>query len=150
MHRKAVGGIALALVAALFFVACGGGNDKSSSSSSSGGGSEGGTITVQGQDANNHGTKDASSESSVEVEMDDYYFEPTVITGTAGEKITIELKNEGSTTHNFSLPSEHISKDLAPDATASVKVTIPDSGEALFFCKFHAAMGMRGGLEVGS
>ncbi|MFN2594551.1 MAG: cupredoxin domain-containing protein [Actinomycetota bacterium] len=150
VHKKGAGAIALALIAALMFAACGGGNDNSSSSSGSSSDKGGGTITIQGQSANDHGTKDAAGASSVEVEMDDYYFSPTVITGTAGEKVTIELKNEGSTTHNFSVPSEHISKDVSPDSSASVQVTIPDSGETLFFCKFHASMGMRGGLQVSS
>ena len=147
MNKRGVGAVALALTAALLLAACGGGNDSSSSGGSSGE-KEGGTITIQGQSASDHGTKDASGGSSVEVEMDDYYFEPTVITGTAGQSVTLELKNEGSATHNFSLPSEHISKDVSPGQSATVKVTIPDSGQALFFCKFHASMGMRGGLEV--
>ncbi|MEA2476467.1 MAG: hypothetical protein QOC87_666, partial [Actinomycetota bacterium] len=146
MSAKRVSAIAVALVAAFLFAACGGGSSDSSASGSSSGAKAGGTISIQGQDANDHGTKAATSGSSVEVEMDDYYFEPTVITGTAGETITLDLKNNGSTTHNFSLPSQKISEDLSPGDTKSVTVTFPSSGTALFVCKFHASMGMRGGL----
>ncbi|MDQ3877085.1 MAG: cupredoxin domain-containing protein [Actinomycetota bacterium] len=150
MHKKGLAAVALALALALLMAACGGGNDNSSSSGSSSGDKEGGTITIQGQSANDHGTMDAAGASSVEVEIDDYYFEPTVITGTAGEKVTLELKNEGSATHTFTLPSEKIDEQLSPGDSKSVQVTIPKSGTALFFCKFHASMGMRGGLEVSS
>jgi hypothetical protein len=38
-----------------------------------------------------------------EVELDDYYFEPTVLKAKPGSKITPELKNEGKVEHNFSI-----------------------------------------------
>ncbi|MEA2486583.1 MAG: hypothetical protein QOF16_237, partial [Actinomycetota bacterium] len=59
MPAKRVSAIAVALVAAFLFAACGGGSSDSSASGSSSGAKAGGTISIQGQDANDHGTKAA-------------------------------------------------------------------------------------------
>ena len=55
------------------------------SASASASESEGGTITVGSDTANNHGSKEVGNVTSVEVEMDDFYFEPTVLTGNPGD-----------------------------------------------------------------
>ena len=136
VKRSAIFATALALLVA----GCGG-SKKSTSTEAAGGGQK----TIAGVSANDHGTKSVSG--SAEVELDDYYFEPTVLKGKPGAKLTLELKNEGSIEHNFSVPSEGIDKSLAPGATAKVAVTIPKSGAASFYCKFHKSMGMAGALE---
>jgi plastocyanin len=132
--------VALGALLLLVGAACGG-SKKSTSTAEA----EGGTKTIAGVPANDHGTKSVSG--TTEVELDDYYFEPTVLKGKPGTTVTLELKNEGSVEHNFSVPSQGIDKDIAPDATAKVAVTIPRSGEASFYCKFHKSMGMAGALE---
>jgi plastocyanin len=108
----------------------------------------GGTITIAGQKANDHGMRDVSGESSVELEQDNFYFEPTVLEGTPGQKLTIELSNEGSALHNFSIPDQSIDQDVQPDAKGEVTVTFPDSGTVVFFCKYHQSQGMVGALEA--
>ncbi len=113
----------------------------------------GGTITLDGQKANDHGTTDLSGESSVELEMDndgtDYYFSPTLLQGTAGQQITVELSNEGSVEHNFTIADQGVDQDVQPDGKAEVTVTFPSSGTLLFMCKYHAEQyDMRGALEV--
>jgi plastocyanin len=131
--------VALVLVAA----ACGGyGGDSKSS------GSEGGTTTVTGQAANDHGSKDVSGESKAEMEMYDYYFEPTVVTGKPGETITLELKNKGKVEHNLSIDGQSVDQNVAAGEQAEVQVTFPKSGTVSFFCKFHQSQGMAGGLTV--
>jgi len=128
----------LALLVALMLVAasCGGGDE------------EGGTISVGGEQANDHGSQDVSGENELDLELDDFYFEPTVINGTAGEKLTLHLENEGSTEHNFSVTDQAIDQDVEEGEKADVTVTFPDSGTLVFFCKYHQNMGMRGALEV--
>lgn len=133
-------GLALLITLMLVAAACGGGNE--------GGDGEGGTITVGGEKANDHGGKDVSGENELDLELDDFYFEPTVLTGTAGETLTLHLENEGSTEHNFSLTDQRIDQDVEDGGKADVKVTFPDSGTLVFFCKYHQNMGMRGALEV--
>ena len=120
------------------------------SASASASESEGGTITVGSDTANNHGSKEVGNVTSVEVEMDDFYFEPTVLTGNPGQKLTIELKNESKagTLHNFSLSDQNIDQDVQADQSTEVMVTFPQSGFLEFFCKYHKSSGMVGELTT--
>jgi plastocyanin len=140
------------IVAGLLLILAAAGCGSSSSSSSgtttesSGGGGSGGRKAIAGVEANDHGTKTVSKET--EVELDDYYFEPTVIQGKAGQKVTLELKNEGQVEHSFTLDAQHIDKTIGPGEDAKVTVTIPASGAVSFYCKFHKSEGMAGALAV--
>jgi len=98
-----------------------------------------------GGKVNNHGTK-AVKGTSIEVEQDDYYFEPTFIKAKPGTSVTLELKNEGKTEHNFSITGMNISQDVMPDQKATVTVTVPASGHLAFFCRFHQSFGMQGAI----
>lgn len=138
--------VALALVAA----ACGNNDNSSSAGSSSGGEKEGGKVTIAGQSANNHGTEDVSGSSTVKLEQDDFYFDPTILKGTPGQAVTLHIENEGSTTHNFSITDQNVDVDVDAGKDADVKVKFPQSGTLVFFCKFHQSMGMLGGLQVSS
>ncbi len=126
----------------------------SSSSSSSGGtttkesGGGGGQKTIAGVKANDHGTKAVEDNGKTEVELDDFYFEPTVLEGKPGQKVTLELKNEGETEHTFTIDSQSVDQDLGPGEEAEVDVTIPKSGVVSFYCKFHKSSGMAGALAV--
>jgi plastocyanin len=99
---------------------------------------------------NNHGKKDVSGMSSVNVEMDDYYFSPTVLKGKPGQKLTINLSNHGTVEHNFSITSLGLNHDVEPKKTATVQVTFPKSGLVAFFCKYHKTLGMAGELTAGA
>jgi plastocyanin len=120
---------------------CGGGGSSESAE-------EGGTTTVAGAAAANHGTKDASGMEELDVELDDDYFEPTVITGTPGQKLKLELENEGSNEHNFKLESQSLDQDVDAGEKADVTVTIPQSGQVSFYCKYHKQLGMAGALAA--
>jgi plastocyanin len=122
------------LLAALAFAAAGcGGSDNSAETAAEG----------------SHGTKDVSGMEEVDVELDDNYFAPTVLKGTAGQKIKLELENEGGEEHNFSLDEQGIDQDIDIGEDGEVDVTIPDSGELEFYCKYHREIGMTGKLEAG-
>ena len=129
---------------ALAVAGCGGSSGKSRSSSGAG---EGGKKVIAGVQANDHGSKTVGNEAKVE--LDDYYFEPTVLKGKPGQKVTLELENEGKVEHNFSIDSQGIDKDLEAGKDAKVTVTIPKSGALSFFCKYHKSMGMAGALTSG-
>jgi plastocyanin len=124
--------------------------EASASASASASESGGGTIAVGSDTANNHGSKEVDNVTSLEVEMDDFYFGPTVLTGTPGQKLTIELKNESKagTLHNFSLSDQNIDQDVQADQSTEVTVTFPQSGFLEFFCKYHKASGMVGELTT--
>src|SRR5690242_18479779 len=113
----------LALAVVLLAAGCGGYGGKSKAGSTgSSGGSGGGKTTIAGVSANDHGAKSVSNEA--EVELDDYYFKPTVLKGKPGSSVTLELKNEGSVEHNFTIDSQGIDKDLGAGEDAKVSVTI--------------------------
>ena len=61
--------------------------------------------------------------------------------------ITLELKNEGKALHNFSISGLDIDQDVQPDQKMNVSVTVPASGNLVFFCKYHqASNGMQGAI----
>ena len=159
----------LALSTALVLAACGGGSSGGGSSSgggnsaggkkssSSGGGGEksdmGGaekgskSLSIMGADVTLHGTGDASS-GELSVELDDNYFEPTIITGKPGQKVKLELENEGQAQHNLAIGAEHIDEDVPAGQKVEVTVTIPKKGSLAFTCKYHTALGMSGLLKA--
>jgi plastocyanin len=146
--RRWIGLVALATVVVLVGAAC---SKKSPSGGSSE--SEGGQITIAGDKANDHGRKSVSGMTSFELEADNdgtqYYFNPTTLNGKAGQKLTIEVKNEGNTAHNFSIDSQKINSNIDPGKTVDVTVTFPTSGVLEFYCAFHRSLGMVGQLKVG-
>ncbi len=133
--------LALLLVLGMVAAAC-------SKKPDEGGGKEGGTITIGQDKANNHGSEDVSGNDEFKVEIDDFYFEPTVLKGTAGQKVKLELDNEGSALHNFSLPEQNLDQDVAAGKDGEVTVTFPQSGILEFFCKYHRGRGMAGELST--
>lgn len=138
-------GAALVLLSALVLTAAACGGD-----SNGGDESEGGKTPIAGVEANNHGQEDVFGETAgkVEIELDDYYFKPTVLNGRPGQKITLELKNEGSVEHNITVPTQDVDRNVEPAEEAEVEVTFPPSGQIGFQCKFHDDVGMAGGLAV--
>jgi plastocyanin len=117
--------------AALGLAACGGYGSSSNSNS-------------------NSSSTSSSGSGKTEVELDDYYFKPKTIEGDPGKKITLELKNEGNTEHNFSLDEQSVSTDVAAGDEAEVTVTVPKSGTLTFYCKYHRSQGMTGTLQASS
>jgi plastocyanin len=147
--QRTIGVVLGALVAATVLVACGGGNGSSGNTTGPTGGSTGGAgLTIGGITANDHGSKDITGASSVELEADDFYFAPTVLQGSAGQTVTIELKNEGSAEHNLTIESLDIDQDVEPGESAEVEVTLPQTGTLEFFCKYHQRSGMVGEFTV--
>ncbi len=96
-----------------------------------------------------HGTKEVKGQAEMELEADGYYFAPTFLRGTPGQKLKLEIENESSTLHNISIPEQQIDKDIPPKGKVMIEVTFPQSGVVRFFCKFHAALGMNGALLTG-
>ncbi|MCA1726521.1 MAG: cupredoxin domain-containing protein [Actinobacteria bacterium] len=135
--------LALLAVFALVAAACG---DKTEEG---GEGHDGGTIQIEGQDANDHGSKDVSGMDEIEMELDDFYFSPTVLEGEAGQTITLQAFNEGGETHTFTIEDGDVDETLDPEVNKDIEVTFPDSGVLAFECRFHEGQGMRGALSIG-
>jgi plastocyanin len=129
-------------VAVLVAAGCGGGDGGSSS--------EGVSTTVAGLEANDHGTMDVSGKDEAKLELDDDYFEPTVLKGAPGQKLKLELENEGQSEHNLTSTDMSIDQDVEPGESAEVNITFPDSGTVSFFCKYHKSSGMAGAFASSS
>jgi plastocyanin len=145
-------GVVIVAGCVLLLAAAGCGSNSSSSSGGTtteeSGGGGGGQKTIAGVKANDHGTKAVEDNGKTEVELDDFYFEPTVLEGKPGQTVTLELKNEGETEHSFTIDSQNVDQELGPGEEAEVDVTIPKSGVVSFYCKFHKSSGMAGALAV--
>ena len=133
-----------AAVAAFALAVAGCGSEKYGA----GGGSGGKTATIAGVLANDHGSKQVSGKS--EVQLDDFYFDATVLTGKPGAKVALQLTNNGKAKHNFTIDAQKISADLELGESETVTVTIPQSGEISFYCEYHKSMGMAGALAASS
>lgn len=133
--------VVLVAVVALLTAGCGGGGSGESSKPASA------PVSLAGQ-TTNHGTKTASG--TLEVELDDFYFGPTFIKATPGQRVTLELKNEGKATHTFTTTDlGDVDEQMAPGQSRMVTVTAPQSGNGVFFCRFHRGQGMQGAVFVG-
>jgi len=117
-------------------LACGGGGAKQ--------------VKLGDQTFTDKGTKDASGAASFNLGAGDFYFSPTFVRGTAGQKIKLEVANPSNTLHNLSVPALLIDKDVTAKGKAEVEVTLPQSGVLLFLCKYHTGQGMNGELLVGT
>jgi plastocyanin len=143
---KRIQGVVAITAVSLLFVAAGCGGSSSSSSDE---GSEETSTTIMGTQVQSHGTKDVSSESGkVEIELDDNYFEPTILKGKPGQMVELELKNEGKTTHTFTISEQSINKEVQPGDETETDVKFPASGVLKFVCTFHQGEGMIGALET--
>jgi plastocyanin len=103
-------------------------------------------VSLDGK-VNAKGTKDISSKSTAKLslEADDYYFSPTFVKVAPGEKVTIEVENEGKAAHTFTSDALHIDQQVQPGKSKKFTVTVPNDGTAFqFHCNFHESMGMQG------
>jgi plastocyanin len=139
------------LIALTAVVVAGCGSDKkttagagSSSSSSSGSGpGSGAPVSLPGSTNADGGQGDATS-GSIEVELEDFYINPTFIKASPGAKVKLSLKNTGGSPHTFTSTALGVDETLQPGASKDVDVTMPASGATEFHCRFHQSGGMQG------
>jgi len=108
------------------------------------------SITLGDLTFSNHGTKDLKGQGELDLEADNYYFEPTFLRGSPGQKLKVEIENESGTLHNFSIPDQHLDVNIPPKGKVVVAIAFPSSGVVRFFCRFHSELGMEGELMTGN
>jgi plastocyanin len=154
MHTRTFVLSSVAAVALITLAACSSTSSTAApaSGSSSSSSSDSGKITIGSDQANDHGTENASGKTTFEIEASNdssgYFFKPTILQGSGGQSITLEIKNDGSVPHNFSITSMNVNVTVEPGASQEVKVTFPQTGTVEYFCSFHHALGMAGELSV--
>jgi plastocyanin len=151
LRRKTTMLAGIAMAAMTLAAACSSSSTSSPTAGGSSSASGSGTITIGSDQANDHGTQDATGKTTFEVEADNddgFYFKPTIVTGSSNQSITLEIKNEGTVPHNFSIESLNVNVTINPGSSQEVQVTFPASGTTEFFCSFHRSQGMAGELQV--
>ena len=94
--------------------------------------------------------KDVTGLAELHLVADEYYFEPAFLRGTPGQKLKLEIENESSTLHSFTIPEQKLDMDIRAEGKVVVEVTFPPSGLVRIFCRFHSALGMEGELMTGN
>jgi plastocyanin len=97
---------------------------------------------------NNKGTSTVKN-GKVHIEADNYYFDKTFLKGSAGD-VTVEIENESSVPHTFTIDDQNIDKEIQPGKKAKVTVTLTAGQPVNFYCKFHVSSGMQGALFTGA
>ena len=104
---------------------------------------------ADGQRASAHGEASVAGVSATVVEMEDSYFQLTVLRGTPGQRLTITLSNQGNSVHDFRIAAQHIDAGVEAGSPVTVTVTFPEKGAVTFECRYHLLQNMRGELVSG-
>lgn len=92
---------------------------------------------------NRQGVEELSGDE-MDLELDDFYFEPTFVHAEPGQSVTVRLRNEGDARHTFTIPGTDVDAVVAAGEEGEVQVTLPSEGPVVFVCRFHESRGMRG------
>lgn len=139
--------VLILLAVSLVLVSCGTDDNPDAGTGSASGAFAEPPVSLPGK-LENRGTEDVSAkgDATVALELDDNYFKPTFLKAKPGATLTLELKNEGSNQHTFSLDDGQVDRKVDPGKSATVTVTVPDSGAVRFHCNFHGDGGMQGAI----
>ena len=133
--------VILLAVVALFGASCGDDDDTATTDTTTA------ASSVLPAGTPDHGT--AKATDGMEVELDNFYFGPTVIEATAGQTFKVELFNEGGAPHTFTIDSLDVDVTLAPEERMEVTITAPGTaGTVAFYCKFHQTSSKMQGVLV--
>ncbi|MEH6957631.1 cupredoxin domain-containing protein [Neobacillus drentensis] len=89
-----------------------------------------------------------SMESTIEVKMNDNYFNPNVITIPNGKTTTLVLKNEGKKEHTFTVEKLRIDAEVQPGKEKTITVKPENLGTYELKCRYHFQEGMVGKVVV--
>lgn len=93
----------------------------------------------------------AQPTSTVTIKMTDLRFDADTIAAKAGQPLTIQIENDDTMDHAFSLDGANIqTDDIRPRQATSITFTPSKAGTYAFYCPVvgHAGLGMVGTLEV--
>jgi|SRR5919108_2997110 plastocyanin len=105
------------------------------------------TIVLDGQVANDHGSVAVGSgEDRVAIAAGDFYFQPTVLTGKAGQEVTLAVTSAAERLHNVTIAQGDLDEEVPVGLTVELELAFPESGSTVFVCKYHRTRGMAGAL----
>ena len=85
---------------------------------------------------------------SIEVELNDDYFNPNVITIPNGTTTTLILKNKGTKEHTFTVEKLGIDTEIKPGEEKTITVNPKQPGTYELICRYHFQEGMVGKVVV--
>ncbi len=85
---------------------------------------------------------------SIEVELNDDYFNPKVITIPNGTSTTLILKNKGKKEHTFTVEKLGIDVEIQPGKEMNISVKPKQPGTYELICRYHFQEGMVGKVIV--
>lgn len=98
---------------------------------------------------NDHGTKTFTTQTfTLDLELDNFYFEPTYIKAPGASTVMVKLENHGDVEHNFSIEALNVDKDVEPKKGTEFELKLGTETRYNFFCKYHENMGMRGAFML--
>ena len=93
-------------------------------------------------------TQPIESVKVIEVELNDDYFNPKVITIPNGSTTTLVLKNKGRKEHTFTVEKLRIDAEVQPGKEKSINVKPKKPGTYEVICRYHLQEGMVGKIIV--
>ncbi|MGM0924555.1 MAG: cupredoxin domain-containing protein [Bacillota bacterium] len=93
-------------------------------------------------------TQPMETMKSIEVELNDDYFNPKVITIPNGTTTTLILKNKGKKEHTFTLEKLGIDAEVQPGKEKNITVKPKQPGTYELICRYHFQEGMVGKVIV--
>ncbi|MET3698846.1 plastocyanin [Bacillus oleivorans] len=84
----------------------------------------------------------------IEVELNDDYFNPKVITIPNGKTTTLILKNKGKKVHTFTVEKLRIDAEVQPGNEKTITVKPDQPGTYQLICRYHFRQGMVGTVIV--
>ncbi|GMR65308.1 MULTISPECIES: cupredoxin domain-containing protein [Bacillus] len=93
-------------------------------------------------------TQPIDSTKVIEVELNDDYFRPNVITIPIKESTTLLLKNKGKNEHTFTVKKLDIDVVVESGKEKSITVKPKSTGTYELICRYHLLKGMEGKVIV--
>jgi plastocyanin len=93
-------------------------------------------------------TKPMENVNVIEVELNDDYFNPKVITISNGTTTTLILRNNGKKEHTFTVKKLGIDIELQPGKQKNISVKPEQKGTYELICRYHFQEGMVGKVNV--
>ncbi|MGM2820214.1 cupredoxin domain-containing protein [Bacillus cereus group sp. Bce001] len=89
-----------------------------------------------------------ASAKLIEVELNDDYFNPNVITIPINESTTLLLKNKGKSEHTFTIKKLGIDVVVESGKEKNITVKPNSAGTYELICRYHLLQGMEGKVIV--
>ena len=105
------------------------------------------TKRIGGFPANFYGSTRVEKGTPVKIDAGDDYFDPTVLTGSGGSRVTLVVTNSGEAIHSFTSDELQIDEDIEIGKSIKIAMTLPRNGRVVFICRYHEYGGMVGALE---